>query len=831
MATIFYKTGGNFSALTPQKTTYSNIAVTYVASGYTAYDLLNPVFNVAFTPSDAGDVEGVYCQIALEAMSATNTVTVTLQEYVASVWTNRVSKSLTYNEIGGSFSSSVNNGLHSNWVYFQFASPYTVDTSAGKWRISFLSSTNKAGLGRSTGGNSLAVVLTATTSYSASDNILTKHNITVTVDQSITATSYICGVDSKLEWATSPASSYTLTITNLYLSPGFQFNVGTSTNRIPYAQKAIVSITNVYGVLIWGYGDMPWALTMYGELPTSFKTTIASNAASGQKNIVTTDNMSSTWQAGDTITVNAAGNPIQYTIASVSGTTVTTTTNLSVTAQAGYSVLNVTRYRMCGTSFGTTFIIGSNHGNLWRFKLSGVYSAYSITVTFFYQSFDYNTAGTLSIIEPVLAEYVTGEAALSIQDPTSYAYNQNGVAKHANSIIRHRYSFSAGTSNQLYVTSLVSYTISDIYVGGYLNTAYFNLVSSTIADMECLNNWSSYSYTYYSAYIGGTDNTITNAKINGVSVTLLGVKHTFSSCWFDSMTSTSHAIHIPGTVIDCVFNNCTFGGKIANGASFGFSTGVYATVICNNCVLDSVPIRTTYADLTTGSYIKFATYGATANDHRSWWKYGKMVSTGDGLTDTTVHTSGTGKFAIRFEPTSSTNNLTWDFSVPTGNIQTKTMTVGVWCKINSATYYAGTHQLPRLTIDYDNGTTAYHQAGETTDWQLLFVSFTPTTTYGQITVTLSGRTDATTTNAYIYWDDFTVAYPPSVALDLGGMDNWANALPVTPPIALPISAGTVAQNVWQQLTTTSWGTNSMGEEVKAVPGEIKYIVGGKLPLY
>ena len=210
-----------------------------------------------------------------------------------------------------------------------------------------------------------------------------------------------------------------------------------------------------------------------------------------------------------------------------------------------------------------------------------------------------------------------------------------------------------------------------------------------------------------------------------------------------------------------------------------------------------------------------------------------IETTGDGLTDTTVHTSGTGKFATRFEPLSSTNNLTWASTIPTGDISTKTMTVSVWCKINSATYYAGTHQLPRLTIDYDNGTTAYHQAGETTDWQLLFVTFTPTTTYGQITVTLSGRTDATTTDAYIYWDDFEVAYPPSVALDLGGMDYWANGLPVSPPIALPISAGSVALGVWQQLTATSYGTGSMGEKLKEITSaeRMKLIIGGEVPTY
>jgi hypothetical protein len=110
---------------------------------------------------------------------------------------------------------------------------------------------------------------------------------------------------------------------------------------------------------------------------------------------------------------------------------------------------------------------------------------------------------------------------------------------------------------------------------------------------------------------------------------------------------------------------------------------------------------------------------------------------------------------------------------------------------------------------------------------LLSVPFTPTTDFGQITVALTTRTDATTTNAYVYFDDFAVMYPPSVSLDLGGMDNWAGGFPVTPPIALPISAGTVSQGVWQQLSTTSWGTGTMGEKAKK---PITYIIDGQIPI-
>jgi hypothetical protein len=137
------------------------------------------------------------------------------------------------------------------------------------------------------------------------------------------------------------------------------------------------------------------------------------------------------------------------------------------------------------------------------------------------------------------------------------------------------------------------------------------------------------------------------------------------------------------------------------------------------------------------------------------------------------------------------------------------MMVGVWCKIASATYYAGTHQLPRITVDYDNGTTAYTQAATSTDWQFLPLPFTPTTTYGQITVTLSARTDATTTDAYVYWDDFVTIYPADTPLNTQTFDLFADALPVTPPLATVLSAN----DVWALATSTMTGAGTVGKMI------------------
>lgn len=161
------------------------------------------------------------------------------------------------------------------------------------------------------------------------------------------------------------------------------------------------------------------------------------------------------------------------------------------------------------------------------------------------------------------------------------------------------------------------------------------------------------------------------------------------------------------------------------------------------------------------------------------------------------------------------------------------MTVAVWVKINSATYYAGTHQKPRLTVNYDNGTEAYSEASASTNWQQIFVTFTPTTTYGQITVSISGRTDATGSNAYFYVDDMTLLYPSNHSLDLGGLDNWANGLPVTPPIAIPLSAYSVSNAVWEELLASHTNSGTMGKKLNDITEskKIKYIVDGEMPIY
>jgi hypothetical protein len=140
------------------------------------------------------------------------------------------------------------------------------------------------------------------------------------------------------------------------------------------------------------------------------------------------------------------------------------------------------------------------------------------------------------------------------------------------------------------------------------------------------------------------------------------------------------------------------------------------------------------------------------------------------------------------------------------------MNISVWVKINSSTYFAGTHQKPRLTVDYDNGTTAYTEAIASTGWQLLSLSFTPSTTYGQVKATISGYTDATSSDSWFYVDDLNIFYPPGIQIALGGLDLWADGLPITPSI----STGVNAADVWNILSSMVDSSGTMGNKLNYI---------------
>jgi hypothetical protein len=866
-------TGGGGSLATFDITVQAGLGTTngwyrVEASNFNLYGTRNTTYaltserTIAVTFANAGNCQGLYLCLWNSTTSSPidRDVVVKLQEFVGSVWTDRASVTMTDDEICG---TKIANS-HRRAAYFKafkFASPYAVDTTASKWRFSVIQSGGTYGTWNlmTYNGTNPFYATWCDTQISANDNDVFIIDAPIVIDKSITmdgpaaatggftSAAMCCCISSNtanpepenialLTWELDPPQSFTLTYKGVItLGNDSAIRIGTEIKPIPYAQQAIVShptpTVTGYAYNITTPFDGPTrycqrsSFFAYGEIPADKYAILASDAAIGQKNIVTTVDMSSKWSIGDHLYIGKrdginGGATTEHTIGSISGTTITLTANLATgKANAGGQVLRKEGY-------GVKFIGTSNYS---------IYLALSAPASF--------------CLSGVLLDLYTYFVTNGVTDGVDYASAENTYS--SKNIVNDCF-HSGNTSNgihQLFVPRLgfemkrnmmgfgtfVSNSGNGVYA--FQRPLY---ISGTldISDNRIVGLGRDYGLSFISTSslikVLFKNNTIENSySSNYYAIQVYGVNSEYTGNTFWNVGSTSNGGSLMITrCINTVLGNNTFNGNTL-GYSFydgGFCIGTYSENDVFNSVADNTAdiyygaggyfdfefknaneiktITSTYQTLMNeNSKVRYTTYNSTTNDDKITDSYGDFQRCGDGLTDTTVHTSGTGKFSLRFEPKTSTNLLKWTQTIPTGNIQNKTAGFAVWVKINAEAYWAGTKRMPRLNINYDDGTVVYAEAAQTTDWQLLFVPVTPTTTFGQITVYVDGYTDATTTDAYFYVDDMSVFYPPGVQLDLGGMDLWANALPITPCIATNLTAA----DVWNVQTDTLTTAGSVGK--------------------
>lgn len=756
------------------------------------------LFTATWTaPNTTNAVTGVGFYLNTANTSGGN-ITVTLQE-------STVDTAATVTVSSALFTNSL------TWIYFKFATPYTyTTTSAGAYRFKIVnsSSSNTPFFAADSGGANCSYLATHNIQGppATTDDIFVLGNngantITVTVDGTqligsgaadATTTSRLLtkavalGERGKINWDT--ASSATLTVLGAWHGyAGSIHEMGTVATPYPIANTATLKMDMNGSASRFVYVTNG-SIVLQGAPKSStslWKTTYSSGTGTAASPLITATAVD--WSVNDEIAIagtSAGGGQTEYryikTKNSSTSYVLSTTVGgaeaaLTYTHSTSAYILNLTRNVVLSTasaSFGTQWWMG-----------------YTMPAT---------SNDTLNIdwarIENLDSFGILVGGAQNA--PTSYLACDYSVA----------YSTTAASGwfwNSS--TAAASYTgLIGAKRAMFLNGSSSLSFSKTFTDCIAIGG-NAYSVNGWQMTGGGCTYTrcMSLDCFRGVLATNNGAL--FDTCEFHS--SGAQGVWLTGGA-SLRFKNCLVGTKGTNGAQDVLAQTAYNDAVFDNCTFGNATYFVGQTDMAASSKIAFATPNGTANVNFFYQPTGTISSTGTGLSDTTVHTSG--GFGIRFQPIVSTNPLNWEQFVPTGNIQNKTMNVAVWCKINSATYYGGTvYQLPRLIIDYDNGTIAYSQAAQSTSWQLLFVSFTPTTTFGRIKVTLSGRTDATSTNSYIYWDDMSVQYPAGYTLDLGSLDVFTDGLPVTPSIATNLSA----LSVWTAPSTVDYGSSTMGEKV------------------
>jgi len=818
MAVRVLTTNGTFSSGTWRRCEAA--ALTFDASSGGNYDDTSTERIIPVTFANAGNQVGlvILCKIL---SVASGTLTIKLQNAAGS--TTYTTDTFTVNT---TFDPITANGSSNTQIFYFPLTSAAVVTGAGNYRYSIKCDVaSRVQIGRTaTAGQWLyACVLDVDTSNpSNGDTIIIGNDCTLTQTSAFTFgatdTHAFLLCEGSVWNVSSAAGPYTITFQGTVIySNDTAINVGTSTVPIPISGQVTFDLSGLPSTWWFDaghYGTTGYCINVfnfYGEKGAALSTRAFARAEAGQADIVTETDVSGTWNTGDSVILfgkgktTTANDTIVYTITNIVGTTLTLNANLDFFLYKKGGILNTTRATtQCGIVFtgkATLTLFRMYTLNAWIASLN-MQGCYINNMMVGWAPNVYDTTSTLSHVYAVATSTMY---TLIAQSGNQYRHRLN---------VDNYFGTLPGNGVGLSFNLTSNGTFDTIFIKGGVNMLYGQGVGNTFTKLAigpgCNRGASWYcvgmvgaAYSFSDSLMAGNGYAFTN---QGSSIGYMSpiAEADFSDCILDN--AGVYTVNLESNATGIRFKNCLIGDTLTGGTNdvrVGATALVQARFV--NCGIGANGVGDVTAGA-PGSYVRLDTYDKVANDHRCYEQRGKFQSTGDGLTDTTVHTSGAGKFAVRFEPQFSTNRLAWVFPVPTGNILGRTMTVAVWCKVNAAAFYAGVHLDPRLSVLYDNATTVSSTAAESTDWQLLSVTFTPTTAYGEITVTLDAATDATTTDAYVYWDDMAVLYPAGYQLDLGAFDVWASALPVTPPIATNLSA----LSVWTAQQAAGYGAGSFG---------------------
>lgn len=809
MALRVSTTGGNWSDAGTWQTITASSA--FGASYNTV--LTSRRYGAVFTaPNTVNACLGSIVFMNVVNVSTKNIFYCTLQEYNGSTWVDKVTASI--DEATLKYDNLISTGSTlGSYLYFKFATPYTyTTTSAGYYRMAYYTLSGSVLLrydSVSTNQFYNIIIDDRTSAVGATDEILIVGDpnstySTVMLDGANTCGSGLnflnrsstlgagsnalhIGHSGELKFPQTMSSSITVN-GHVYCNSGGKITCGTRTNPMPSAYTAqfimkgntvaengeldFVTYSNTEDMISFVGApviQVGWYSSGSGTIANPLITTTATDWNVGDQIIIT----GATYQLWEFKFIKIKNSSTSYVLSDTSGG-----------AEAGYSsahavtdyIINMTHNvkiqsddntkPWCGyiTSYTPTGAILKNceirdNGGSASSK-SGFYFS--------------NTARTCVYVDNCsFLNYNLGYYAL-------YSYNSTNPHNVLNNIVGWRPFANTSSSTILYFANQ-KMTINNVYtIGGYavaVMTQGIECVYNNIYVYNALRRSATAAVSYYSLYLGGRANVYNNLNVQGCrsnAIYPVGTKLLVKDSFFGNIYNNNHdiTVGIEGTFNEVVFDNCVFG-----------STNLWSSPLDSdtNSIYLSAP----------GSRISFTNIGGNLSNNQNFLPEGDINSTGAGLSDTLVRTVG--GFPMRFRSQLGTNPLEFVQNIPTGNIQNKTMQVGVWCYIANANYWAAlNYVMPRLTVSYDNGTEVYVEAAQIAgSWQFLFLPITPATMYGEIVVTVLSQSDAMNSDAYVYFTDWSILYPAGYQLDLGKQSVWSSGLPIVPTIATNLAAADV----------------------------------------
>jgi len=789
------------------------------------------------------------------------------------LWAIRDSKSKTASELNPEYGHPVSYyDAWIGWVNFEFDDGgYTISTSSNGWRIVLWIDSGTLGTYYwvtcdNTVGTAKSYITYSdnAVSFSSGNDCVWCKDV-INIDMNATFKDYLSGSGVATESycggvtmggsldkegmcnlvCDSPASSYTFKLQGYFqISSYGGVRFGSSTSRIQFANQLNIDVASptvgtgtnsgffsLYRRTSSAYFRGKNSVLFYGEIPSKRYGVLAQDANISQNQIVLTEDMTGIWNIGDYLCIGKMDHNGSVTttstwhqISSISGTTITLSTNLeSYKRLAGALVINRNNYGIRIFKSGTANYANINVGTSSHFEMSGVEN-YLTTITFVN-----GTSYTFGYSQPTNSSKWNIENNCFWTDSVSYYLAitsgaispPKGVNLSNNTSNRYALCYGLGGINNRVFKSGI-WEIKDNKCIAWYNVGINYNTGLSTAKIDVQNNtFQNFAMGQGLIYVGTAGSVCKNNNIwgyNAVTTTLgtiilsSGINCEISGNTYNKCSIVYNVSN--GTAINYKIENEILGDEYANTTDIvlGGNPGWYTDCVFKNCGTLSVIDETYLSDMASGSKVRIVNKNSVENVDAVYTPLGTFTRCGDGLSDTTVRTSGAGKFSLRFAPNSSTDLLEWCQDFPIGDCKDKTFIASVWVKINSENYWAGEHQMPRLTAVYDDGLSeVYAEAAKIAgEWQLLFIPIVPTTTFGQVELCVNGSTDALDSDAYFYIDDYSCQLPPGVQVNLGGLDLWADGFPITPTISTNLNAS----DVWAYKKAVAQEVSeSMGEYI------------------
>jgi len=750
-------------------------------------------FSVGYTaPNTTNTATGVIA--FLVSKSTATTITATLQENSAG-WVDVA---------GANATITLSNVGVDSWIYFRFTTPYVfAATTAGYYRIKYTRDAGSPNIAADSGGSNPLFLATdnRNTTPTTSDDIfvvgangsnptelivLNGETLGTRTDTSLTVGSnrllgvaiYVdCG--GTVTFDTSASTTFTCR-GKMIVGPTGTLNMGTVASAYPSGRKATLSFsmgaTGQAGLIALNYGKF------YGQgAPlTYYKTKYLSGEGTAASPLITADAVD--WTVGDEIVIAATSD---------------SATNYNETEVRFIKTKNSsTSYVLSNTMGGAEAALTYTHTtDAWILNIERnviITSDNASYKTYVMLASQTNTGNIdLDWMRTTGASYNTNLRAISIGNNCSCDYSV------VDALTSYGFTFT-GTDVRSF-TGLIATggAATSTGVGGFTLTS---AKQKTLTDCFSLDNGhpgfyiiSSFSNVFTRCY----SISCSKSAISGFSWAVVSSnKNTFNDC--ESQAGRGYGISLNGAVSD-TFNNYLSGskGKLQGGHVVCSADTFNFDVLFNNCLFDTdtATLIANYLLMLDGSEIRFHKYMQTDNKHRWYTNYGSGQSTGAGMTDTNVRTSGS--MAVRLSPEEATTGLQWEFDI----LARANTGVSVFGFIQKNAAFSTDDVVVDLYLPGSTTADDTQTMPDDTSWNVFSLSANYT---GDVDLYATVRITAksATASAYVYVDDIY-----NGSNDITALDVWEKGKPS--PIMFEQLGDAAA--VWAVLTSTLTTAGTTGK--------------------